>query len=246
MKTWVGMICVWWNSPVSRMGAAKCHDLGLLLLSLSLTLCCTHTHTHTHAYWHLHLSLSPTCLLFQSAFALLCSATCSHSFNQSLYLQRLRSRLSVGLLYVVHCMCYLVYHRIKILYLVLSRLEMLRVSVFFSVSCCLFQLVRFHEVSLDWSPLDHRLQVLFCDFSVLCLRTTDCLVFCSFIKDRVYYPFAFGSLHSHCDTKIISSKIVFYFMQVFEKSCCTGSVWLSHWSSGYKSITSNRTGSEWR
>ncbi len=49
------------------------------------TLTHTHTHTHTHAYWHLHLSLSPTCLLFQSAFALLCSATCSHSFNQSLY-----------------------------------------------------------------------------------------------------------------------------------------------------------------
>ncbi len=76
-------------SKFPTVNISNCHDLGLLLLSLSLSLCCTHTHTHTHshthAYWHLHLSLSPTCLLFQSAFALLCSATCSHSFNQSLY-----------------------------------------------------------------------------------------------------------------------------------------------------------------
>ncbi len=111
-----------------------------------------------------YISLFPTCLSFQSAFALLCSATCSHSSNQSLYLQRLRSRLSVGLLYIVHWMCSLVFHSIKISYVVLSRLEMLRVSGAFSVSYCRFQLVRFHEVSLDWFPLDHRLQVLFCIF----------------------------------------------------------------------------------
>ncbi len=127
-----------------------CHDLGLpLFLSLSHFVVHALTHTHTHMLTDTYISLFPTCLSFQSAFALLCSATCSHSSNQSLYLQRLRSRLSAGLLYVVHCMCSLVFHSIKISYLVLSRLEMLRVSGAFSVSCCRFQLVRFHEVSLD-------------------------------------------------------------------------------------------------
>ncbi len=165
-----------------------CHDLGLPLF-LSLSHSVVHALTHTHMLTDTYISLFPTCLSFQSAFALLCSATCSHSSNQSLYLQRLRSRLSAGLLYVVHCMCSLVYHSIKISYLVLSRLEMLRASGAFSVSCCRFQLVRFHEVSLDWFSLDHRLQVLFCIFSVLRLCTTDCLVFCSFIKDCVYHSF---------------------------------------------------------
>ncbi len=122
-----------------------------LFFSLSHTLLYTHshTHTHTHMFTDTYISLFPTCLSFQSAFALLCSATCSHSSNQSLYLQQLRSRLSAELLYIVHCMCSLVFHSIKISYLVLTRLEMLRVSGAFSVSCCHFQLVRFHEVSLD-------------------------------------------------------------------------------------------------
>ncbi len=73
-----------------------------LFFSLSHTLLYTHSHTHTHMHTDTYISLSLTCLSFQSAFALLCSATCSHSSNQSLYLQRLRSRLSAGLLYVMH------------------------------------------------------------------------------------------------------------------------------------------------
>ncbi len=93
------------------------------------------THTHTHMHTDTYISLSPTCLSFQSEFALLCSATCSHSSNQSLYLQRLRSRLSAGLLYDMHSMCSLTYLRVEFSYLVLSRLEMLKASVFFSVSC---------------------------------------------------------------------------------------------------------------
>jgi len=31
-----------------------------------------------------------------------------------------------------------------------------------------------------------------------------------------------------------------------QKSCSRGSMSVSYWSSGYKSITSDRTGSEWR
>ncbi len=73
-----------------------------LFFSLSHTLLYTHSHTHTHMHTDTYISLSLTCLSFQSAFALLCSATCSHSSNQSLYLLRLRSRLSAGLLYVMH------------------------------------------------------------------------------------------------------------------------------------------------
>ncbi len=50
-------------------------------------------------------------------------------------LQRLRSRLSAGLLYDMHSMCSLTCLRVEFSYLVLSRLEMLKVSGFFSVSC---------------------------------------------------------------------------------------------------------------
>ncbi len=76
--------------------ACLCHELGLLLC-LSLTLCCTHTHTHTHAYRQTHTpTLSPTCLSSQSALALLCGDTCSHSHLIILsILQRLCLRFSV-------------------------------------------------------------------------------------------------------------------------------------------------------
>ncbi len=84
---------------------------------------------------------------------------------------------------------------------------MLRVSGASSVSCCRFQLVRFHEVSLDWFPWIIVFKFCFVFFSVLRLRTTDCLVFCSFIKDCVYYPFAFGSFHSHCDNETAKSRL---------------------------------------
>ncbi len=114
----------------------SCHDLGLpLFLSHTLSYTHSHTHTHTHMYTDTYISLSPTCLSFQSAFALLCSATCSHSSNQSLYLQGLRSRLSAGLLYDMHSMCSLTCLRVEFSYLVLSCLEMLKVSGFISVSC---------------------------------------------------------------------------------------------------------------
>ncbi len=73
-----------------------------LFFSLSHTLLYTHSHTHTHMHTDTYISLSLTCLSFQSAFALLAVPPVSHSSNQSLYLQRLRSRLSAGLLYVMH------------------------------------------------------------------------------------------------------------------------------------------------
>ncbi len=162
----------------------KCHDLGLPLF-LSLSHSVVHALTHTHMHTDTYISLSPTCLSFQSAFALLCSATCSHSSNQSLYLQRLCSRLSVGLLYDMHSMCSLTYLRVEFSYLVLSRLEMLKVSVFFSVSCYRLQWVRFHEVSLDWSPLD-LIVFKFCFvISQFCGYAWQTALFCSFIKDCV-------------------------------------------------------------
>ncbi len=96
----------WWRKT---KGFSPCHDLGLpLFLSLSHSVVHALTHTHAHMHTDTYISLSLTCLSFQSAFALLCSATCSHSSNQSLYLQWLRSRLSAGLLYVMHsCVLFL-------------------------------------------------------------------------------------------------------------------------------------------
>ncbi len=77
----------------------------------------------------------------------------------------------------MHCMCSLAYHRIKNSDLVLFRLEMLKASGFFldvllppPVSPVPRGLPRLKSLG------SFRLQVLFCYFSVLCLRTTDCLV----------------------------------------------------------------------
>ncbi len=143
-----------------------------LFFSLSHTLLYTHSHTHTHMHTDTYISLSPTCLSFQSAFALLCSATCSHSSNQSLYLQRLRSRLSAGLLYDMHSMCSLTYLRVEFSYLVLSRLEMLKASGYFSVSC--------YCLPLDLIVLKFCLVIF-----QFCVYARQTALFCSFIKDCV-------------------------------------------------------------
>ncbi len=163
----------------------------MIWVCFSLTLCCTHslshthTHTHTHAYWHIDLSLPHLFVITISVRAALQWHLFSLSSNHSLYLQRLCLRLSAGLLYVMHCMCSLTYHRIKNSYLVLSRLEMLKASGFFSMSCCRLQWVRFHEVSLDWSPLDLFVYKFCFVISQFCVYARQTALFCSFIKDCV-------------------------------------------------------------
>ncbi len=140
---------------------------------LSLSLCCTHTHTHMHTDTYTSLSPPPVCYFNQRSRYFAVPPVLTHLISPSI-LQRLRSWLSVGLLYIIYTMSVLLFfHSIKILYLVLSRLEMLRVSGASSVSCCRFQLVRFHEVSLDWFPWIIVFKFCFVFFSVLRLRTTD-------------------------------------------------------------------------
>ncbi len=168
-------------------------------LSLTLLYTHSHTHTHTHAYWHLHLSLSPTCLLFQSVFALLCSATCFHSFNQSLYFT------AAALVALCRIIVYRALYVFSCFFIVLNLVPCL-VSPGDAESfwCFLGVLLPLPVSPVPWSlPWLISLEVLFSIFSVLRLRTTDCLVFCSFIKDCVYYPFAFGSFHSRCDKILI-------------------------------------------
>ncbi len=146
-----------------------------LFFSLSHTLLYTHSHTHTHMYTDTYISLSPTCLSFQSAFALLCSATCSHSSNQSLYLQGLRSRLSAGLLYDMHSMCSLTCLRVEFSCLVPpgdAEGFWFHLGVLLPPPVSPVPRGLFRPKSLG----SYRPQVLFCDFLVLCLRTTDCLV----------------------------------------------------------------------
>ncbi len=178
-----------------------CYQLrmhGRVGLSLSLTLLYTHSHTHTHTHTHMHtdtyISLSPTCLSFQSAFVLLCSATCSQSSNQSLYLQRLRSRLSAGLLYYMHSMCSLTYLRVEFSYLVPPGdaegfCFLLGVLLLPPVSPVPRGLLRLKFLG------SYRPQVCFVIFQ-FCVYARQTALFCSFIKDCVNYPFAFGSLHS--------------------------------------------------
>ncbi len=91
-----------------------CHDLGLLLLSLSLTLLYTHSRTHTLTHTHMHtdtytsLSPPPVCYFNQRSRYFAVPPVLTHLISPSI-LQRLRSWLSVGLLYIMHCMCSLVF-----------------------------------------------------------------------------------------------------------------------------------------
>ncbi len=129
-----------------------------------------HTDTYTS------LSPPPVCYFNQRSRYFAVPPVLTHLISPSI-LQRLRSWLSVGLLYDVHSMCSFTYLSVEFSYLVLSRLEMLKVSVFFlgvllppPVSPVPRGLSRLKSLG------SHLPQVLFCDFSVLCLRTTDCLI----------------------------------------------------------------------
>ncbi len=83
-------------------------------LSLSLTLLYTHSHTHTLTHTHLHtdtytsLSPPPVCYFNQRSRYFAVPPVLTHLISPSI-LQRLRSWLSVGLLYIMHCMCSLVF-----------------------------------------------------------------------------------------------------------------------------------------
>ncbi len=150
-----------------------CHELGLLLcLSLSHSV----VHTHTHAYRQTHTpTLSPTCLSSQSALALPCSDTCSHShlIILSIYSGSACSSLSD---YWMSWMWSPTCRILKRSYLVLSRLELLWVSDFLGV-------LLLPPVSpvprgplRQKSPGPDLLHFCFVFFPVLCLRTSDCLV----------------------------------------------------------------------
>ncbi len=76
---------------------------GFCLFSLSLTLCCTRTHTHTRTciLTHTSLSPSPVCHFNQRSRCFAVPPVLTHLISPSIY-RRLRSRLSAGLLYVMH------------------------------------------------------------------------------------------------------------------------------------------------
>jgi len=160
---------------------------GFASLSLSLTLCCTHTHTHTHTHTCIQThtpALSPTCLSSQSALALLCSDTCSHSSNHSLYLKQLCLLFSVGLLCVMHLMWSP--HLSNTLEisscLAWNCCELLVISV----SCCCLQWAQSHELPQDWSPLDQTFYIFVLCVFQFCVYVRQTALFCSFIKDCLY------------------------------------------------------------
>ncbi len=130
-----------------------------LFFSLSHTLLYTHSHTHTHMHTDTYISLSLTCLSFQSAFVLLCSATCSHSSNQSLYF--------TAAAFAALC-------RIIVCYAFMCSLLILEFS-FRTLSCPAWRCWRLLVTSRCPATA-----------SILCLRQT--ALFCSFIKDCVNYP----------------------------------------------------------
>ncbi len=150
-------------------------------VSLSHSLLYTHSHTHTHTHTHTciqtHTStLSPTCLSSQSAFALLCSDTCSHShlIIPSIYSGCACGSLSDYYMSCIECGLLLV---VDLRVHVLSRMELLLVSGFLGV----LLLPPVSPVPRGPSRLKslgpERLQFCFVILlPVLCLRTTDCLV----------------------------------------------------------------------
>ncbi len=130
------------NNPLQLKPISICHELGLLLcLSLSHSVVHTHTHTHTHMHTdiRIHLTLSPTCLSSQSALALPCSDTCSHShlIILSIYSGSACSSLSDYRMSCIECgLLLVVYLRDRTLScLAWSCCEFLT----FSVSCCCLQ-----------------------------------------------------------------------------------------------------------
>ncbi len=145
--------------------------------SLSLTLLYTHSHTHTH-------TLSPTCLSSQSAFALLCSDTCSHSH---LIIPSIYSGCACGSL-SDYCMSCIECGLLLVVDLRVRTLSCLAWSccefLVFSVSCCCLQWVQFHEVPQDWSPSDQTVySFVLWFFFQFCVYARQTALFCSFIKD---------------------------------------------------------------
>ncbi len=79
-----------------------------LSLSHSVVHTLTHTHTHMHTDTYTSLSPPPVCYFNQCSRYFAVPPVLTHLISPSI-LQRLRSWLSVGLLYIMHCMCSLVF-----------------------------------------------------------------------------------------------------------------------------------------
>ncbi len=137
----------------------------------------TQLYTHTHAYRHIHLHTpTQTCLSSQSAFALLCSDTCSHLIIPSIYSGCACGSLSDYCMSCIECGLLLVVDlRVRTLSgLAWSCCE-------FMVFLCVLLLPPVSPVPRGPSRLKSlgpdRLQFCFVIFlPVLCLRMTDCLV----------------------------------------------------------------------
>ncbi len=79
-----------------------------LSLSHSVVHTLTHTHTHMHTDTYTSLSPPPVCYFNQRLRYFAVPPVLTHLISPSI-LQHLRSWLSVGLLYIMHCMCSLVF-----------------------------------------------------------------------------------------------------------------------------------------
>ncbi len=188
----------------------NCHELGLLLyLSLSHSVVHTHTHTHMHTP-----TLSPTCLSSQSASALLCSDTCSHShLIIPSNLQALCLRLSVGLLYVMYWMWSLTCRRLKSSYLVLSRLELLWVSGFL----CVLLLPPVSPVPRGPS----RLKSLGPDRLQFCVYARQTALFAHSLKTVLTKSFCIWILYTpHCDRNNSCNIILLKIIKCFLNGLC--------------------------
>ncbi len=147
----------------------------MIWVCFSLTLCCTHSLTHTCILTHRSLSPSPVCHHNQRSRCFAVTPVLTHLIIPSIY-----SGCACGSLpdYCVSCIV-----------CVLSLIIELRILTLSCSAWRCWKLLVFLDVLLPppVSPVPRglprlkslgsfRLQVLFCYFSVLCLRTTDCLV----------------------------------------------------------------------
>ncbi len=142
----------------------------------------SHTHTHTHTCIQTHTpTLSPTCLSLQSAFALLCSDTCSHSH---LIISSIYSGCACGSL-SDYCMSCIECGLLLVVDLRIRTLSCLAWSCWFSRCPAAASSESSSTRSLKTEvPRTRQSTVLFCDFPSSSVSTHDRLpCFCSFIKD---------------------------------------------------------------
>ncbi len=175
----------------------NCHELGLLLC-LSLTHSVVHTCSQTHTP-----ALSPTCLSSQSALALLCSDTCSHShlIIPSIYSGCACCPLSDYCVSCIGCSLSTCRNTLEISPCLVSP----RVAVCFLFSWCPVATSSepISTSSLKTAvPWTRQPTVLFCFFIQFCVYVRQTALFCIFIKDCLYYSCCTWILYTSPDRTI--------------------------------------------